>query len=250
MQGVTERPGQILSTSSAYQNKKLSILAFIVWVICEGIWYMHNGAFIVWVICEGIWYLHNGAFIVWVISEGIWYMHNGAFIVWVICEGIWYLHNGAFIVWVICEGIWYLHNGALAHSDRSCHDRWLGKGRLTSGLPPPRIWFLWIFTFGDTPLCMQLLLTTKGHSAVALWMSVRLSAATPASLNGCGVPWGNVSRPFSCNSQINCLSTLAYMAIVSCFGMWNSYQVFARNFQSLSLHTEPLTTSLSTPTNK
>jgi hypothetical protein len=69
-----------------------------------------------------------------------------------------------FIVWVICEGIWYVHDGALAHSGRSYHDRWLGNGRRTLMLPPPQILFL--------------LLTTKGHSAIALWMPVRLSAAT------------------------------------------------------------------------
>jgi hypothetical protein len=41
---------------------------------------------------------------------------------------------------------------------------------------------------------MQLLLTTKWHFTIALWMPVRLSAATPASLNGCGSHWWDVSR--------------------------------------------------------
>jgi hypothetical protein len=34
-------------------------------------------------------------------------------------------------------------------------------------------------------LCM----TMKKHFTIALWMRVRLSATTPASLNGCGGPW-------------------------------------------------------------
>jgi hypothetical protein len=41
---------------------------------------------------------------------------------------------------------------------------------------------------------MQLLLTTKRHFTIALWMPVRLSAATPASLHRCGGPWWDVSR--------------------------------------------------------
>jgi hypothetical protein len=38
------------------------------------------------------------------------------------------------------------------------------------------------------PLYMQLLLTTKRHFTIALWAPVRLSATTPAALNGCGGP--------------------------------------------------------------
>jgi hypothetical protein len=41
---------------------------------------------------------------------------------------------------------------------------------------------------------MQLLLTTKRHFTIAVWMPVRLSATAPPSLNGCGTPWLNVSR--------------------------------------------------------
>jgi hypothetical protein len=41
---------------------------------------------------------------------------------------------------------------------------------------------------------MQLLLTTKRHFTIALWMPVRLSATTPASLAACGGPWWDVSR--------------------------------------------------------
>jgi hypothetical protein len=39
---------------------------------------------------------------------------------------------------------------------------------------------------------MQLLLTTKKHFTIALWMPVRLSATAPASLHGCGGPWWDV----------------------------------------------------------
>jgi hypothetical protein len=38
------------------------------------------------------------------------------------------------------------------------------------------------------PLCMQVLLTTKRHFTITMWMPVRLSTTTPASLNGCGGP--------------------------------------------------------------
>jgi hypothetical protein len=50
------------------------------------------------------------------------------------------------------------------------------------------LWETW------SPLCMQLLLTTERYFAIALWMFVRLSATTPASLSGCGGPWWDVSR--------------------------------------------------------
>jgi hypothetical protein len=40
---------------------------------------------------------------------------------------------------------------------------------------------------------MQLLLTTKRHFHFALWMPVTLFATIPASLNGCGGPWWDVS---------------------------------------------------------
>jgi hypothetical protein len=64
------------------------------------------------------------------------------------------------------------------------------------GLHAHRTWILWMFTCGDTynSLCMQLLLTTKRHFTIALWLPVRLSATTPASLNGCGGPCWDVSR--------------------------------------------------------
>jgi hypothetical protein len=41
---------------------------------------------------------------------------------------------------------------------------------------------------------MQLLLKTKSHFTIALWMLVRLSATTSASLNRWGGPWWDGSR--------------------------------------------------------
>jgi hypothetical protein len=41
---------------------------------------------------------------------------------------------------------------------------------------------------------MQLLLTTKRHFTIVLWMPVRLSTTTPASLNGCSGPWWDMLR--------------------------------------------------------
>jgi hypothetical protein len=40
---------------------------------------------------------------------------------------------------------------------------------------------------------MQLLLTTKRHFSIALWMPVRFSTTTPAFLNECGRPCVDVS---------------------------------------------------------
>jgi hypothetical protein len=99
--------------------------------------------------------------------------------------------------------IWYMHDGASAHfscavrdvSNITYHDPWIGRGGPTAGLHAHRIWILWMFTCGDTlnPLCMQLLLTTKRHFAIALRMPVKLSATCPGSLNGCGGPRWDVS---------------------------------------------------------
>jgi hypothetical protein len=63
------------------------------------------------------------------------------------------------------------------------------------GLHTHQIWILWIFTYGyaKNPLCMQLLLTTKRHFTITLWMPVRQPATTPASLNRCSSPWKNMS---------------------------------------------------------
>jgi hypothetical protein len=101
--------------------------------------------------------------------------------------------------------MWYMHNGAPAHFSRAVRDVlsnayqdwWIGRGEGPMyGLNARQILILCIFTCEDThePLCMQLLLTTKRHFTIALWMSVRLSETIPASLNGWGGPWWDVSR--------------------------------------------------------
>jgi hypothetical protein len=95
---------------------------------------------------------------------------------------------------------------------------------------------------------MQLLLTTKRHFTIALWMPVRLSATTAASLNGCCGPWWDVSRfalnlmeeilrtyhkckSFSYNSQIKCFRIHVDIDIFSCFRMRNSCPNCVRTFQ-------------------
>jgi hypothetical protein len=64
------------------------------------------------------------------------------------------------------------------------------------GLHARLTWILCIFTYENTwkPFCTQLLLTTKRHFTISLWMPVRLSAIAPAFLYGCGGPWWDVSR--------------------------------------------------------
>jgi hypothetical protein len=54
----------------------------------------------------------------------------------------------------------------------------------------------WIFACGKAKnsMRMPLLLTSNRHFTIALWMSVRQSANTSASLNGCVGPWWDVSR--------------------------------------------------------
>jgi hypothetical protein len=79
--------------------------------------------------------------------------------------------------------------------NNSCQDWWQVKYPL-HGLYDHQTWIVWIFTCEDirNPLGTQLLLTTKRHFTIALWMPVTLSATTAASSNGCGSPWWDVSR--------------------------------------------------------
>jgi hypothetical protein len=73
---------------------------------------------------------------------------------------------------------------------------------------------------------------------IALWMPVRLSVTTPASLSGRGGPWWDVSRRalnlmedilstyYKCTlsaitQKIKCFQTLFDLDIFSCFDMWN-----------------------------
>jgi hypothetical protein len=74
------------------------------------------------------------------------------------------------------------------------HDRWIGKGGLTARPPRSPDFYKFVLVGPLKPLCVQLLLTMKRHFTIALWMPVRPSATTPASLNGCGGPRWDVSR--------------------------------------------------------
>jgi hypothetical protein len=94
---------------------------------------------------------------------------------------------------------------------------------------------------------MQLLLTTKRHFTVALWMSVRLSATAPASarmrrsmmrrVEVCVESHGGhfehslQNYCFSHNSQIKCLRTHVDVHIVARFGLWDSCPKTVRTFQ-------------------
>jgi hypothetical protein len=102
--------------------------------------------------------------------------------------------------------MWYMHDCAPAHFSRAvrdvlsntCHGRWIGRGGPTAWPPPspylnPMDIYLWEHL---KSLCMQLLLTTKRHFTVALWMAVKLSATIPASLNGCGAMRRHVEAYF------------------------------------------------------
>jgi hypothetical protein len=88
------------------------------------------------------------------------------------------------------------------------------------GLHACQIWILCIFTCGNTwkSLCMQLLLTTKKHLTIALWMPVRLSATPQAPSNGCGGPWWEVSRR-ALNPMEDTLCTFyfSYKLQIKCF---------------------------------
>jgi hypothetical protein len=91
-----------------------------------------------------------------------------------------------FNLWVIAEIILYMHDGAQVHFSRAvrdvlnntCHDRWIGRGGPTAW--PKRSPDLNPLDFYLKPLCTQLLLTTKKHVTIALWLPVSLSATTPA----------------------------------------------------------------------
>jgi hypothetical protein len=100
--------------------------------------------------------------------------------------------------------VWYVHDGAPAHSSRAVRDvlsnsynhGWIGRGGPTAWPPlspdlNPLVCYLWGHL---NPVCVQILLTTKRHFTIALWIPVKLSATAPASLSGCGGPSWDVSR--------------------------------------------------------
>jgi hypothetical protein len=91
-----------------------------------------------------------------------------------------------------------MHDGAPAHFSRAVrdvlsntyHGRWIGRGGPTAW--PPRLsdlnspdFYLW----GHLKTLMYVAPVDNDFDfTIALWMPVRLSATTPASLNGCGGP--------------------------------------------------------------
>jgi hypothetical protein len=97
-----------------------------------------------------------------------------------------------------------MHGGAPAQCSRSMrdvlnntyHDRGTGRGGPTAWPPrSPDLNPLDCYLWGHLKtVCMQLLLTTKRHLTIALWLPVRLSATTRASSDGCGGPRWDVSR--------------------------------------------------------
>jgi hypothetical protein len=126
--------------------------------------------------------------------------------------------------------MWYMHDGALAHFSRSVrdvlsntrHDRWTEREESTvwSLCSPdlnPLDFYLWehlvICSF-----CWQ-----RRHFTIAIWLPVRLSATTPASFNGWGRPWWDVSRRALnltegiLSSYYNCTRTSSYKSQTKCF---------------------------------
>jgi hypothetical protein len=120
-----------------------------------------------------------------------------------------------------------MHDGASAYLSVLCEMFsitpiiWIGRGGPTACPPrPPDLNPL------DFYLCEGNLLTTKTRFTIALWMPLRLSATTPASLNGCDGPWWDVSR-CAMNLMEDTLSnyykctlsaiTSGYMLIWTCF---------------------------------
>jgi hypothetical protein len=86
--------------------------------------------------------------------------------------------------------MWYVHGDDPTHFSRAVrdvlnntyHDRWIGRGQ-------PIAWTPCSPDLNLLDFCHVYLasLTAKRHF-IALWLPVRLPAATPASLNGCGRP--------------------------------------------------------------
>jgi hypothetical protein len=85
--------------------------------------------------------------------------------------------------------MWYMHDSAPAHFSRAVrdvlnntyHDQWIGRGGSTAWPPrSPDLNPLDFYLWGHLkPVCIKLLLKTKRHLTIAMWMPVRLSATTP-----------------------------------------------------------------------
>jgi hypothetical protein len=95
--------------------------------------------------------------------------------------------------------MWYMHDGAPAHFSRAVrdllsntyHDRWTGKGGPTAWLPrPPELNPLDSYLWGHIEALVHAAPVVNDEALHhCMWMPVRLSATTPASLNGRGCPW-------------------------------------------------------------
>jgi hypothetical protein len=90
--------------------------------------------------------------------------------------------------------LWYMHDGAPAHFshavrdvlNNTSHDQQIHTGGPTAWRPHSTD--LNPLDFNLMSLCKQLLLMMKRHVTIALWMPVRLSVTTLASLYGRGGP--------------------------------------------------------------
>jgi hypothetical protein len=100
--------------------------------------------------------------------------------------------------------MWYMHDGAPAHFscaewdvlNNTYHGRWIGRGGPTAW--PPRSPDLNLRDFYLWGQLKSLVYAAPVDNEDALhhlfWMPVRLSPTIPASLNGGGGPWWDVSR--------------------------------------------------------
>jgi hypothetical protein len=100
--------------------------------------------------------------------------------------------------------MWYMHDGALAHFscavwdvlNNTYHDRWIGRGGPIAWPPSsPDLNPLDFHPWGHLKILVYAAPVDNEEAlTIALWVPVRISATTLASLNGWGSPWWNVSR--------------------------------------------------------
>jgi hypothetical protein len=92
---------------------------------------------------------------------------------------------------LVISRMWYMHDGAPAHFlSNTYHDRWTGRGGPTAWPPrSPDLNPLDLYLWGHVKTFMYAApVDNEEDFTNALWMPVRVSASTPASLNGCGGP--------------------------------------------------------------
>jgi hypothetical protein len=94
-------------------------------------------------------------------------------------------------MWYVCDGVpTYFSRAVRDVLNNTYNERRLGRGGPTARSPRSSdLNVLDFYQWGHLKsLCMQLLLITKRHFTIALWMPVRQPANTPAFLNECGGP--------------------------------------------------------------